>query len=634
MVKTLRVINMTQKTVFKNFIRGGQIILHELQMMGQVANEVLVMSLVLFVLLNAGWFYIVTPPYHQYLASNWLKAHALVFFNNNAMQEIIQPSGIKTRVYSQHVISAPRINKVVQKIEKETIRRLIITAVLYPLMLGLISNWLRKRGKDQGEDSYLRGTKIATGKELTKILTKDENASKIKISRVPIVKDSERSHFFIHGTTGTGKTQSFGHLIDNIRAQKQRAIIYDKGGIFIQSFYNPKTDIILNPLDARSANWHLWHECQDRADYDSLTESFIATPAHVSDPFWIEAARAVFSAAAYKMSQEENPTVPQLLKTLLRSDLGEIERLLQGTGAESLVSDKIEKTALCVRASVATAVKSLQYIADKGAQRFAVRQWVLNENKGKKGGILFISSVAEKHATLRPLITMWLDTAVRTILSLSENERRRIWILLDELPTLNKLPCLQNTLALGRKYGVCGVIGIQNYAMLQATYGNSGAESLKDLCNTSLFFRSPSRRMSDWAANELGECEFEQVDEGVSYGANTIRDGVSVNNHRVKRNIIISSEIMTLNNLEAFLKLSGNYPVCKVNVDYVKRKINHKSFDPVVLSKKEEQEQQKVVVMLEKATQEAPLEVKAVLNNMLHNGNSQVDRIGNHMHEY
>jgi type IV conjugative transfer system coupling protein TraD len=604
---------MTQKTILKNFVRGGQIILHELHMLGQVANEVIIASLAFFILLNAGWFYIETAPYHRYLTQSWLEAQGLLFFDNNAKQNVVLPNGKTQRVYSQQVVRSPQINKVVQKVEKETTKRLIATAIFYPIMLLLISNWLRKRGKSQGADNFIRGSKVASSEEVTELLVEDGNASEVKVGNVPIVKNSERSHFFIHGTTGTGKTQSFGHLIDHIRAQGQRAIVYDKGGIFIQSFYNPETDIILNPLDDRSVPWNLWGECKDQADYDSLTEAFIPTPPHTSDPFWTEAARTVFSSAAYKMSLKEKPTMPELLKALLRSNLYEIEQLLQGTGAEALVSDKIEKTALCIRASVATAVKSLQYITSKDAY-FAVRDWVLDEKKYK--GFLFISSVADKHATLRPLISMWLDTAVKTILSLSEDERRRVWILLDELPTLNKLPCLQNTLALGRKYGTCAVIGIQNYAMLQSIYGNSGAESLKDLCNTSLFFRSPSRKMSDWAANELGESEFEQVQEGVSYGANTIRDGVSVNNQRVKRNIIISSEIMTLNNLEAFLKLSGNYPVCKINIDYIKRDNNNQTFVPVSLSKEEQQKQKEAADLLTQATQAAPLEIKAVLRSM------------------
>lgn len=601
-------MTMTQKSVLKNFTRGGQIILHELRMLAQVTNDVLLVSLVLWTLLNIGWFYFATPPLQRYLAEQWLIAEGLLFFDNKAKQLIEEPSGKKYFAYSQQVVNSPRMKVTIEEVEQATIKRFIYTAIFYPVMLLVITNWLRRRGKAQSADDHLRGGKLASSAVVTELLEKNNNASAITIGGVPIVKFSERSHFFVHGTTGTGKTQSFGHLIDHIRAQKQRAIIYDKGGIFIQSFYDPKVDIILNPLDTRSAPWCLWGECQDQADYDSLTEAFIPAAAN-SDPFWIEAARTVFASAAYKMSLQKKPTIPELFKTLLCSNLNELAELLQGTGAESLVSDKIEKTALCIRASVATAVKSLQYLTNKNAN-FAVRDWVLDEKKQR--GFLFISSVADKHATLRPLISMWLDIAVKTILSLPEDEQRRVWIMLDELPTLNKLPCLQNTLALGRKYGVCGVIGIQNYAMLQLIYGNSGAESLKDLCNTSLYFRSPSRKMSDWAANELGESEVEEAQEGVSYGANTIRDGVSVHSHRSKRNLIISSEIMTLNNLEAFLKLAGNYPICKVKIDYVTRS----NVNPTFIPTKFAPEQQEISDAINKVTRNAPIEVQAVLKNM------------------
>ncbi len=46
-------------------------------------------------------------------------------------------------------------------------------------------------------------------------------------------------------------------------------------GVFVERYYNPEKDIILNPFDERSAPWNPWCECHDQYDYDALAESFI-----------------------------------------------------------------------------------------------------------------------------------------------------------------------------------------------------------------------------------------------------------------------------------------------------------------------------------------------------------------------
>ena len=59
--------------------------------------------------------------------------------------------------------------------------------------------------------------------------------------------------------------------------------------------------------------------------------------------------------------------------------------------------------------------------------------------------------------------------------------------------------------------------------------------------------------------------------EGVSYGANTIRDGVSLTPRRELRSLALPSEIMRLENPHGYLKFPGPWPVASIKLDYVKR---------------------------------------------------------------
>jgi len=143
---------------------------------------------------------------------------------------------------------------------------------------------------------------------------------------------------------------------------------------------------------------------------------------------------------------------------------------------------------------------------------------------------------------------------------------RRIWFVVDEMPSLHAIPNLPETLAEVRKFGGCWVIGIQSYAQLRKTYGQDYAETIFDLLNMRFFFRSPSQPMAEISSKELGEQEVDVMKTQYSIGANTIRDGVSLGSQTVTRRVISPAEIMQLNNLECYLRVSGSYPITKLKL--------------------------------------------------------------------
>ena len=221
-------------------------------------------------------------------------------------------------------------------------------------------------------------------------------------------------------------------------------------------------------------------------------------------------------------------SIAKLLQTLLTADLQSIQKYLKGTEAETLTSDKIEKTAVSIKSVLATYLKSLKYVKDDG-KAFSIRQWVQDDTAANW---LFITSLGDRHETLKPLISSWLDIGVNALLSLPTSQTRRIWLILDELTSLQPLPYLTQTLSESRKFGGCAVIGIQNYAQLSKLYGNDGAREISALLNTRFMFRQPDPETAKWAAINFGESITDEVREGISYGASIMRDGISINRSR------------------------------------------------------------------------------------------------------
>ncbi len=126
-------------------------------------------------------------------------------------------------------------------------------------------------------------------------------------------------------------------------------------------------------------------------------------------------------------------------------------------------------------------------------------------------------------------------------------------------------------LAESRQFGGCFVLGIQVISALRDLYGRNGAETISGLCGTRVVLAAPDRDTAQWSADSLGRSEVEEVTEGFSYGANTIRDGVSLTPKRELRALALASEIMQLESLHGWLRFPGPLPVAPIRLDYVKR---------------------------------------------------------------
>ena len=279
------------------------------------------------------------------------------------------------------------------------------------------------------------------------------------------------------------------------------------------------------------------------------------------------AARQLFSNGAGVLWSRGVTENKVLVDHLLKTELTALAEAMEGTVAQSIVDPENPKTALSVRAMLTAHLSALEFLPDTG-EPFSIREWIADEDRE---GFLFLTSRGDQHASLRGLISTWLEIAVNAMLSLAQERERRIWVILDELPTLHQVPSLQPGLAESRQFGGCFVLGVQVASALRDLYGRNGAETISGLCGTRVVLAAPDRDTAQWSADSLGRSEIEEVSEGVTYGANTIRDGVSLTPRRELRALALPSEIMRLPNLEGYLKFPGPLPVASIRLKYVER---------------------------------------------------------------
>lgn len=558
---------MTTDSSIKHFTRGGQIILHNFRMVMQIMDRVMVLNAVIFMIATAGFFYVLTNDYQRYLIEQFVIAKGLFLFRNDAMLQFINPNGDITRVLASDIINARFIQLTIQRSCLDMAEAIFCGLTTTIITFIIIYHWLQKRGEKQTDSKKIRGDSISDVNTVKKLIQQTGCLSDMCLDELPLPKDFECRHMLIHGTTGSGKSVCIREILDQIRRRGDKAIIYDKGCDYVGTYYREGIDVLLNPLDNRTTAWHLWDECRDAADFDSLAAAIMPMPPGTNDPFWINAARTIFSAASRQMQKNPNRSINLLLKALLTADLATMGQFLKDTEAETLVSEKAEKTAISIKSVLTTYLKSLQYVKDE-PNSFSIRRWMQDDNQSNW---LFISSISDRHETIKPLISMWLDIAANALMSLVPSNTRRVWLIFDELPSLQRLPYLPEAFAEARKFGGCLVAGMQSISQLRKIYGNHAAEEISNLCNTRVFFRDPSFETAQWASRELGENEIEESKENISYGESEMRSGISISNQRYQRQIISTSEIMHLNDLEAFIRLPGNLPLTKIKLKYKNR---------------------------------------------------------------
>ena len=420
------------------------------------------------------------------------------------------------------------------------------------------------------------GASSRSGQRLLESLPGRERVRAYRLAGIPFPPRSETQHTIVSGTTGSGKTVLISDLVAQIRRKGERCVVYDKMGSYTRTFFDPARDVLLNPLDARAPRWSPFLEARHRRDFDMMAAALIPQQRDSADPFWVTAARQLFANGAAVFWEQGVTENRVLVDHLLKTDLTALARAMEGTVAQSIVDPDNPKTALSVRAMLTANVSALEFLPDEG-EPFSIRQWVSGEDEG---GFLFLTSRGDQHASLRGLISTWLEIAVNAMLSLAQDDGRRIWVILDELPTLHQVPSLQPGLAESRQFGGCFVLGVQVASALRDLYGRNGAETISGLCGTRVVLAAPDRDTAQWSADSLGRSEIEEVSENVSYGANTIRDGVSLTPRRELRALALPADIMRLPNLHGYLKFPGPYPVASIVLRPVGRPVLAPRFVP------------------------------------------------------
>lgn len=433
--------------------------------------------------------------------------------------------------------------------------RMPLTEALFVLMASLIlaSRADVKRFREMKYGRRLKGPIMTTPTGFNRALRADglaiqtsERASfqrKQTLLRIP--KSAEPKHIQIMGDTGTGKSTLIKQLLKQIADRGEIAIVYDPAGEFTETFYKEKRgDWILNPLDRRAPYWTPSSELRNPAEARTIAASMYQPREDKRGEFFTDTPQKIFAhLLKYKPSPED--------LVAWMSDEKEIDARLEGTELANFAPKDAPQQRSGVLASLGLVADSLRLLPSRAEADD--REWCATDWADKREGWIFLTSTEAEQDALRPLHSLWIDLLVLRLLTKPKPGQKKVWLVIDELASLQRLPQFHTALTKGRKSDNPIVFGYQGKAQLETIYGHL-AEVMLSQPTTKFILRTAEPNAAKWAAELIGEVEIERVRETVADGK---RQGKSFMLDRQIEPLVMKSEVEGLPDLHAFVKINN-----------------------------------------------------------------------------
>ncbi|MGA0534082.1 type IV secretion system DNA-binding domain-containing protein [Hansschlegelia sp. KR7-227] len=343
--------------------------------------------------------------------------------------------------------------------------------------------------------------RIASGVKALKSMMKDEaGPAGLGFDLLPGVAMTalrELRGVLILGATGSGKTRILLYLLDQILAatratpdRRIRLLVHDTTGEILEGF--PVSDQAFAVLHGHRPGgwcWAMGRDVLSITDAEATADAFAPS----TEGIWGQGASTLLAAAMAKCQADNGKAwgVPEFYDTLLEDPIvlkAAYETIYPPAAALIEVdpeSGALSKTTVSFLLTLRAAVlRHLRPLAEHwrdvpASHRFSIVEWLDDSNRCQPRIVIL-----QRSAKYAELSAAWIGAMVDLAAahandeSFPNSQTRRIFLALEELPTLGKLRSLPGLLDVARNKGIGVIASVQEPEQLTIHYGELQAKSL------------------------------------------------------------------------------------------------------------------------------------------------------------
>lgn len=475
---------------------------------------------------------------------------------------------------------------------KENYKKYWIITLLLSLGISLYWNYSQylKDTSISKKALHKRGMKLLSQKQIS-LYTKNK-PHVLSIGNINIPTDTECKHILVFGASGSGKSVLLSQFLNQINTYSQKYndkrhyIITDVKPEFVGKFAK-SDDYIFCPFDKRSISWSIFNDIDDISDYDTFA-SILFEQEGAKDPFWGLAAGSIFADGLKYLDLQERKTNQDILEFFKQpaEDLTEAINSLPST----LITSKQylnapDNTFASILATLASGLRPFMHLKDSTENNaaFSFKQYIREEYQRTDGTIpnLYLLVPANRQRIMAPLLSLVMDIMINEALTLPESQNCRLYFIIDEIGSVNKIQLLPDLITKGRSYGISILALTQDPGLLREKYGPQVMQSFLNNFGTQIVLRINDAATAKELADNFGVEEIIEYKESIQLPQNG-NPIPSISQDTTTKSLILPSQLQSLPPFKGYGKILGFNPFNLVIPQlFFNENPNIKHFDPI-----------------------------------------------------
>ena len=490
------------------------------------------------------------------------------FISNHKFDITIDPhQKVKFKLYKD-IINELTNNRLFNLKERYVLYFWLSLLVSVSISIYLAYYQYKKDVQISKKEIHMRGMQLLTQNQIETILKNKPHV--LSIGNIHIPTDTECKHILVFGASGSGKSVLLSQFLYQINdysskhQDKRHYILVDVKPEFVSKFSKPD-DFIFCPFDKRSLNWTIFNDIDDISDYDTFA-SLLFENKNAKDPYWGLASAAIF-ADGLKYLAFQGKTKNKNIIDFFNQPIEDIKEKINTLPSELITSNQhlnsAEGTISSIISTLVAGLLPFKHLKDKndGTPEFSFKRYIREEYKRSNGTIsnLYFLVPSNRQQIMAPLLALAMDIMINEALTLPESKSCRLYFIIDEIGSVNKIQLLPDLVTKGRSYGISILALTQDPGLLRDKYGPQVMLSFLNNFGTQIVLRINDSSTAKELSENFGS------EEKLEYKASIQlqEDGKktpSYSKDTVTSTLILPSELQNLEPFHGYGKIVGFNP--------------------------------------------------------------------------